>query len=165
MNGVMPVTTTPLTWNSGSPQSNVSRLLRSTIAHDDHASASSLKCVWRATFGRPVVPPVWKHDATSSRRMRRPLTSRSEGWRSSSAAKGNKSSASACCSPTTSTVRRLGTRFRMASTFCHSDAPSVGPRVTSTFVSTALRMCAMWSGSSNGFTAFTIPAASPPQIV
>ena len=53
------MTTSALTWNSGSAAKTTESASNSELAASIHASATSLACVCAASFGAPVVPPVW----------------------------------------------------------------------------------------------------------
>ena len=54
-----------LTWNSGSAAKNVELRFSGAAAATDQASTTSMPWVCAASFGAPVVPPVWKNAARS----------------------------------------------------------------------------------------------------
>ena len=183
LHGARPVPICALTWNSGKPQNIVrpgAMQPSPSTAASWIAFAVSVACVRTAIFGRPVVPPVQKYEATSS-------TCGASNSRSSSgdaatslpksytescptrwgsgcgaiaAAVGRCLSASTAITPrsdATSVAQRL--------TLSHSGSPAVGACVTSQRALAATRSSRIVAGSSRALIAKAMPAVSAPQIV
>ena len=138
--GASRVTTKAFTWKSGSAANATDSVSSTPIAAIIQASVTSLAWVCAASFGVPVVPPVWKRAARSVAAGGTP-TNRPEGcspatadrWPTRTPSTGRRSS-SARVAP----VGRMASRVSMPASpaivraFSHTSGARSGPAATRT---------------------------------
>ena len=181
-NAASPVTMAPFTWNSGKP--HMITLGPGTTTASIEATNASFRWECMATFGTPVVPPVWKYEQMSSGKMRRPDSAHRPARPQCLvelddphiAARGH---VSLCrqllqqdprsrrrhrrATPATNTVRMEGQRSTTATALSHKRASGPGANATSASAPVSLTMLTMCSTSSIGLTGLAMPAAWAPS--